>query len=224
MGTDNLFHKRKQPKSAKSLRRGQPKRAAYEKILIVCEGEKTEPYYFEGARNYYGLSTVNVEVRGDSGSDPLSVVRFAKQRYREEKDAGDAFDKVYCVFDRDGHATYDQAKDMLSTITPKATFFPIASIPCFEYWILLHFSYSTQPYTSRPDRSAAQQVLRDLKQYMPDYEKGRKTVFEDLVGQVDYAVKNAERVLKECQRMDSYNPSTCVHELVCFMRDLKIDC
>lgn len=73
MGTDNLFHKQRKPKSAKQLRRGQPKRAAYEKILIVCEGEKTEPHYFMGARNYYGLSTVNVEVRGDSGADPSSV-------------------------------------------------------------------------------------------------------------------------------------------------------
>lgn len=89
MGTDNLFHKRK-AKSAKGLQRRAAKRDAYAKVLIVCEGEKTEPHYFHGLRNYYGLNTANVEVCGESGSDPNSVVRFAKQRFREEKDAGDA--------------------------------------------------------------------------------------------------------------------------------------
>ncbi len=98
MGTDNLFHKRK-AKNSKELQRRASRRDPYKKILIVCEGEKTEPKYFEDIREYYRLNTVNVEVRGDCGSDPMSVVNFAKQRFREEKDAGDPFEQVYCVFD-----------------------------------------------------------------------------------------------------------------------------
>jgi len=223
MGTDNLHHKRKKAKSAKQLKRRPPRRAAYEKILIVCEGEKTEPYYFEGAREHYGLSTVNVEVRGDSGSDPLSVVRFARQRYREEKDAGDAFDKVYCLFDRDSHSTYAQALDMLVAATPKETFFAIPSIPCFEYWILLHFEFSTQPFTEIPGASAGQQVLRQLKKYMPGYEKGLRTVFSDLIGQLDFAINNAKRVIWAGEQTGSDNPSTRVHELVCYLQRLKKD-
>ena len=223
MGTDNLHHKRKKAKSAKQLRRRQPRRAAYEKILIVCEGEKTEPYYFEGAREYYGLSTVNVKVSGDSGSDPLSVVRFARQRYREEKDAGDAFDKVYCLFDRDSHSTFAQAVDMLEAVTPKETFFAIPSIPCFEYWILLHFDFSTQPFTDLPGASAGEQVLRQLKSYMPEYEKGLRTVFSDLIGQLGFAINNARRVIKESEQTGSDNPSTRVHELVCYLQRLKKD-
>lgn len=94
MGTDNFFHKRK-AKNAKALRRKTPRREAYKKMLIVCEGEKTEPNYFESIREYYRLNTVNVEVRGDCGSDPMSIVNFAKQRFREERDAGDPFEQVY---------------------------------------------------------------------------------------------------------------------------------
>ncbi|MCD6198288.1 MAG: hypothetical protein J7K15_06905 [Deltaproteobacteria bacterium] len=45
MGTDNLFHKRKERK-AESLRRRRAMKAPYDVILIVCEGEKTEPNYF----------------------------------------------------------------------------------------------------------------------------------------------------------------------------------
>ena len=84
MGTDNLFHKRK-AKNSKELKRRASRRDPYKKILIVCEGEKTEPNYFEDIREYYRLNTVNVEVRGDCGSDPMSVVNFAKQRFRRKK-------------------------------------------------------------------------------------------------------------------------------------------
>ncbi len=45
MGTDNLFHKRKERK-AEGLRRRQASKAPYDVILIVCEGGKTEPNYF----------------------------------------------------------------------------------------------------------------------------------------------------------------------------------
>ena len=51
MGSEDLFHKRK-AKSVKQLARNKSKRAPYDKVLIVCEGTKTEPYYFTDARNY----------------------------------------------------------------------------------------------------------------------------------------------------------------------------
>lgn len=220
MGSENLFHKRK-AKNAKSLQRKGARRAAYKKILIVCEGEKTEPNYFEGAREYYELNTVNVEVRGDCGSDPMSIVSFAKQRYREEKDAGDPFDQIYCVFDKDGHATYNRAIDALTSATPKDTYFTIGSVPSFEYWLLLHFAYSTRPYTALPGNSSGNQVLTMLKNYIPDYEKGRRTIFTELIGQLGQAQNYAKRALQEGERNQTDNPSTNVHELVEVLENLK---
>lgn len=220
MGTDNLFHKRK-AKSAKGLKRRASRREAYEKILIVCEGEKTEPNYFKEAREYYGLNTVNVEVRGDCGSDPMSIVRFAKQRFREEKDLGDPFDKVYCVFDKDDHAKYSRVLGALASATPKGIYFTINSVPCFEYWLLLHFTYSTRPYTALPGNSSGDQVLKELKNYMPDYEKDHRSIFGELVGQLELAKNNAERALQESERNGTDNPSTRVHELVGVMQKIK---
>jgi hypothetical protein len=220
MGTDNLFHRRK-AKNAKSLQRKGPRREAYEKILIVCEGEKTEPNYFEDARDYYCLHSVNVEVRGDCSSDPMSIVNFAKQRFREEKDAGDPFDKIYCVFDKDGHATYARALDALAFATPKDTYFTINSVPCFEYWLLLHFIYSARPYTALPGNSSGNQVLTELKNYIPGYEKGLRTIFSGLIGQLDQAKIHAEQALRESERNDTDNPSTRVHELVRVLQELK---
>lgn len=58
MGSEDLFHKRK-AKSVKQLARNKSKRAPYDKVLIVCEGTKTEPYYFTDARNYHKINTLN---------------------------------------------------------------------------------------------------------------------------------------------------------------------
>jgi len=63
MGTDDLFHKRK-AKKAGDLARSRARRAPYPKVLIVCEGEKTEPYYFKSLKDQYSLNSANVEICG----------------------------------------------------------------------------------------------------------------------------------------------------------------
>jgi hypothetical protein len=160
MGTDNLFHKRK-AKSAKGLQRRTARRDPYAKVLIVCEGEKTEPHYFQDLRNHYGLNTANIEVCGECGSDPNSVLQFAKQRYREEKDAGDAFDQVFCVLDKDTHTNYDEALRAIATVTPRDTFIAMNSVPCFEYWLLLHYVYRA-PGPIQHSRAIAQAIRCSL--------------------------------------------------------------
>jgi len=220
MGTDDLFHKRK-ARSRKQLQRRAARRDPYDKILIVCEGEKTEPNYFKDARNCYALNTANIEVCGECGSDPSSILRYAKQRYREEKDAGDAFDRVYCVFDKDTHHHYDRALQEIAAQRPHNCFFAINSVPCFEYWLLLHFDYSTKPYVGLPGNSAGDQLVADLKRYFPSYQKGRSAVFTELIGQLDFAINNAKRSLRAAETAHTDNPTTRVHELVAFMRDIK---
>ncbi len=221
MGTDNLFHKRK-AKNAGQLARRKPQREAYAKILIVCEGEKTEPNYFQGAKDYYSLNSAHVEICGDCGTDPVSIIKYAKQRYRKERDAGDVFDKVFCVFDRDVHPNYSQAMNEIGGAKPKHTFVAVNSVPCFEYWLLLHFNYTTHPYAAQRNNSACNQVLSELSGYMPGYAKGQKDVFAQLAHQLDFATQNAIRALQAAQANSTDNPSTRVHELVALLRDIKV--
>lgn len=220
MGTDNLFHRRK-AKSAASLQRRATKRDSYAKVLIVCEGEKTEPQYFNGLRNHYGLNTANIEICGECDSAPMSVVAYAKQRYREERDVGDAFDKVYCVFDKDTHPTYEAALAAIESAKPQKTFFAITSVPCFEYWLLLHFIHTTKPYMPLHGNSAGDQVLSDLRTYIADYQKGAINVFSDLFGQLEFAKRNAARTLEEAERNGTDNPSTRIHELVGYLQEIN---
>lgn len=220
MGTDNLFHKGK-AKNVRRLKRRAARREPYAKVLIVCEGEKTEPFYFRGLRDHYGLNTANVEVCGECGSDPRSVLRYAKQRYREEKDTGDAFDKVFCVFDKDTHHNYAEALETIASSKPRKTFVAISSVPCFEYWLLLHFVHTTRPYSALAGNSPANQVLSELEGYLPDYKKGTNDIFSHLVGQLEFAKSNAVRSLREAQVNGTDNPTTRVHELVIFLQGIR---
>lgn len=72
MGSEDLFHKRK-ARTKRSLERERSKREPYEKILIVCEGSKSEPYYFEDAKRFHKINTLNIKVEG-TGLDPNKLV------------------------------------------------------------------------------------------------------------------------------------------------------
>lgn len=220
MGTDDLFRKRKD-KKARELARRKPRREPYTKVLIVCEGEKTEPNYFNDLKDHYGLNSANVEICGDSVSDPLGIVRYAKQRYKDEKGAGDPFDRVYCVFDRDSHDKYRSAIEDIHRAMPKDTFIAITSVPCFEYWLLLHFIYTTKPYAGMPRNSPCNQLITDLKNHLPAYEKGQRGIFSSIVTKLESAKDNAVRALKAARENRTDNPSTYVHELVEFLQRIK---
>ncbi len=138
MGSDNLFHERK-ARRERDLARKRARRASYDRVLIVCEGAKTEPNYLRKLIDFLELNTANVEVDGDIGSSPISVVEHSKERYNEEKRTGEAFDRVFCVFDKDSHESYTRALDEVKQAKPKNIFTAITSVPCFEYWLLLHY-------------------------------------------------------------------------------------
>ncbi|MDT8322111.1 MAG: RloB family protein [Xanthomonadales bacterium] len=220
MGSDDLFHKRK-AKRKEALRKRHYRRARYAKVLIVCEGEKTEPHYFLELRDYYRLNATNIVISGDCGSDPMSVYNAAREQFVTHRNAGDPFDKVYCVFDKDSHAGYRQALDVIGRAQPKDTWQAITSVPCFEYWILLHYTYTTQAFRAAGRNSGCQQLIRELQNFLPGYEKGRKNLFEELRDQLDFAIANAERALQEARATGTDNPTTLVHVLISYLRSLN---
>ncbi|SPD72224.1 conserved hypothetical protein [uncultured Desulfobacterium sp.] len=217
MGTDNLFHKKKVRK-AESLRRRRAMKAPYDAILIVCEGEKTEPTYFNELKKAFRLSNANVRICG-RGSDPLSVVNFAIETFRQESE----FDRVYCVFDRDRHARYNEALDTVrrTRLGKGSKIFAIPSVPCFEFWLLLHFIYTTRPFDAPPGDSICSKVIKELKNYLPAYQKGEQDIFNNIHDSLDTAIANAYRVEQFHQISNTDNPSTLVHSLVDYLRNLK---
>lgn len=75
MGKDDLFHKRKK-RLAASLQRKRILKAPYDRVLIVCEGAKTEPNYFREIRDAYRLSTANIDICGEECAHSDDVGRL----------------------------------------------------------------------------------------------------------------------------------------------------
>ncbi|PID44169.1 MAG: CRISPR-associated protein [Proteobacteria bacterium] len=207
----------RRPRNSADLRRKAPKREPYDRVLIVCEGEKTEPVYFQDLRNHYGLSTANIAITPADGSDPVSVVKHAKKLQKDESKQGERFDKVYCVFDRDEHTNFDAASDQLNA----NHILPARSWPCFEFWLSLHFEYQRSPFYPAHGKTAAQLCQSSLAAKLPAYTKGMQGIFDELLPSLDTGIQNATRAQRDAEETGEQNPSTEVHELVEYLRSLK---
>jgi hypothetical protein len=202
---------------ARTFARREPKREPYDYILIVCEGAKTEPNYLQGLRTAYSLSSANIKIVHDK-TDPKSIVEYALTEM-----AKDDFDRAYCVFDRDGHQTYDKALQLIgqSDEGKQGRLMAITSWPSFEIWILLHFAYTTAPFNAAGRKSAGDRVLAEVLKRMAGYTKGGKGVFEALASKLETALTNAKKLEKHNATTKSNNPHTKVHLLVTALISLK---
>lgn len=221
MGTDDLFHKRKAKKS-KDLKRHKESREPYDKVLIVCEGEKTEPYYLTALRDYFKLSQANIRIDPNSDSSPISVVNYAKELIKQSEK--DPYDNVFCVIDRDSHTSFDTAIVQINSFRNKNTkLHSIVSNPCFEYWILLHFTYTTKLFGASGDSPCMDLIKNDLKIYLPDYEKGDKAIMPPIIkAGLEMAVANAKRANEVAEKNATDTPTTQMDKLVAYLRNLKV--
>lgn len=199
----------------------------YPRVLIVCEGKKTEPYYFRGLKNYLRLSSANIEIVGE-GATPIRIVARAEKFRQEEQKVGNPFDEIFCVFDKDKHADYDKTVRILekkSSARESDTrwWTPITSVPAFEYWLLLHYECKKTPYPYEGvgNKSAGKMVTQDLKKHVKGYKKNDKRIFEKFQNRLEQAKKNAKESLTATQKAGTDNPSTKVHLLVDFLQKIK---
>lgn len=225
MGKDN------QPKirQAKELARKVGRRASYDRILIVSEGSKTEPLYFSEIRSEYRLNTANIQVQHSQfGTTPLQVVNYAEHLLLN----GDAikeinprtFEQVFAVFDRDSHPTYHNALDKAAALDKKyrndlsqpVQFAAVASVPCFELWLLLHFQNVLAPM----HRNLVYQYLR---QYLPNYNKGEAGHYLDTCHLLTDAIQRAEHLSTLSTAHNSVEPYTDMHILVQLLTTLKTE-
>lgn len=231
MGSEDLFHKRKAKRQQDSVRRN-ANRKPYDHVLIVCEGEKTEPFYFEEMRVHLDLDSANIKIDGSCDSSPKSVVEYAQELFFKERVKAGNYDRVFCVFDRDQHETFNYALDKINSInvglknegySEVDVFMATRSIPAFEYWFLLHFTPSTKPYSPVGTKSVGDQVIDDLKIYLPNYEKKQKGIYKYSIdnGLIEGAKAHSKRIFENSKSTGDIDPSTNVHDLVEYLENLK---
>jgi hypothetical protein len=170
------------------------------KIIISTEDKISSPNYFEAVKKFFKIVTQDVKIvitrpKGENGkSSPKHVYKRAEENTEEG-------DTVYIVVDKDDHKDFDKVKN--DTLKKENWHF-IPSIPCFEYWLLLHYKQTDREFTSSSVTKELSKLIKADKNIK--YEKNiDMSIFMD---KIDTAVLNS----KNCK--ENNNPSTKVHEVI----------
>lgn len=171
------------------------------RFLIVCEGQCTEPHYFNALAEELRLS-VNVQVEGLGDNTDSLVARAIA--LKEEDD----YVQTWCVFDRDSFPAdrFNRAIQLASSHNLCVAY----SNEAFELWYILHFEY-LQAGLSRNEYG------RKLEEHLNKrYKKNSRTIYLELKGRQNMAIHNATNLLSTYDPPDPEkdNPSTTVHVLV----------
>ena len=94
--------RRQNPKIERTLKRASSLRTVKQTFLIVCEGEVTEPEYF----NSFRLTSANVKAIG-KGMNTISLVKEAIAIRDIEKRRNRNYDQCWVVFDKDDFSDSD---------------------------------------------------------------------------------------------------------------------
>ncbi|WP_415238561.1 RloB family protein [Seleniivibrio woodruffii] len=203
MGTDDIFKKKRR---ATEYARKSKGRSTIKRILIVCEGEKTEPHYFESFPQRGDL--VKVHVHGE-GKNCLSLVKNADTLIREYKAINEPIDETWCVFDRDSFSA-DQFNGAIEKCRIKE-YHAVYSNEAFEIWYLLHF----EKHDTAHSRKRYEEMLS--KRLGEPYKKNSKEMYTKLIDKQKTAIKNAKSLHEfygEKPNPCNDNPCTLVYQLV----------
>lgn len=180
-------------------------RKPFPSFLIVCEGAKTEPKYFEAFR----LSSATIV---GAGKNTRSLVDEAIRL----KETSEPRDQYWCVFDRDSFPA--QEFNAALQKARHAGFEVAYSNEAFEIWYLLHFGY----YTTASDRSLYCEKLTE--RLGRPYRKNDPTIFEALRKLLPEAIKYARKLRLSYEphhNPEKDNPCTSVDRLVVELLEAK---
>lgn len=199
---------------ARKAKRRKPRNIVV-RILIVCEGEKTEPNYFKAFREINQGTTI-IEVEG-CGMNTSSVVEKAIEL---SEGSEQEYDRVWAVFDKDSFSSqrFNEAIAMASQ----------AGIDCawsneaFELWFLYHFQYvDTEMHRTQYADAISKAVNKSgkYKEKIPyQYQKNASDNYRIMTecGSQEDALRNAERATANFsdENYATHNPCTMVYKLV----------
>ncbi|MGI6242786.1 MAG: RloB family protein [Prevotella sp.] len=193
---------------------------AKKSIAIIGEGE-TEWFYFESMRILKRYS-YQLKPTFPKHSDWRYIFEQARQC------VSDGYDKVFCLIDMDVmHSkpnemkSYQKEKKMIQN--EKIVVFE--TNPCTEFWFLLHFlpTLSTKNYRN------CDEVVLDLRKYLPGYEKSKKyfkrtNLYQHLTfhGDLHKAIQFADKLYKIAQDTpEDIHSYTQIHKILIELDSLE---
>ena len=172
------------------------------RYYIFCEGQATEPKYFQGFKRYIEdnpiyRDMVLIEIEGCQ-AETMRVIGKAEEYVRENKITKG---QIWCVYDKDSFPSSDvngvvQRAEVLNQKNPDIQYHAAWSNECIEFWFMLHFAY----YTANNHRSEYKKFLNEKFQELGigKYEKNMDDIFETLMngGNPKLAIRYARRIIK----------------------------
>lgn len=217
----------RQPRTRTPRSRGRrpATRPSLPRILILCEGAKTEPSYFLSLVR--DLDLPSVSIRSPKRGQWLTAGITTTVQQERERDSD--LDEVWCVLDHDERVAEIQSfRDWLEQNSHvkhgkkgAAKIRAAISTPCFEYWLLLHFRYTNRPFHGIPGGpSACEQVIRELETHLEGYRKADARTYDRCRERISTAIRNAKRVQRLAEASGA--SSTDVWKLVSRLQRLRM--
>ena len=172
------------------------------RFLIVCEGTKTEPNYFNALVQGSMSDVREVNVQG-VGMGTVALIKETKAiKHDLEKKNNMQFDRVWVVFDKDDFQDFNQAIAMAKELVYGSAW----SNEAFELWYCLHFTMIENALKNKSGNNNF------------TYTKGDPDIYSLLqkYGDENMAKKHAEKLRKSFNNTDyaTHNPCTLVDKLV----------
>jgi RloB-like protein len=199
-------------------------------MLIVCEDQNTEPYYFRQFKKLFPNETVFLSEIG-TGKKPKGIVEQAiLERENLSIAARKTIDEVWVVFDKDDEDKYEKTKlnfDLAWKLAENENIKIAFSNEVFELWLLLHFT-DVDAKSPLPRAIIFEKLENAIKTSSShkefEYKHGKIDVIDIVLksGNEAKAIERAKKMVqywKDCPPIAT-NPSTTTHILVKRLRDL----
>lgn len=188
-----------------------------ENHLILCEGEETEPNYFQEIanriNNRYRREKVTVE---SAKKGRLDLLEFAQNRVKKAKID---YNHVWLVYDKDdfNKDEFDNTVYKIESLNRKSKikYHALWSNQCIEVWFLLHFidlkvDVSREDYIIKINENWKKEGIEGT------YAKNDKEIYNKLEKYQSMAVKRAKNIIKESEGKSPSKiaPGSRVYEII----------
>ena len=185
------------------------------RFLIVCEGTKTEPHYFEALIKNYISTVREVTIEGEGRATVALVDRALEIKQELERKNAMSFDRVWVVFDKDDFDDFNEAIKKAHKLGLHSAW----TNEAFELWYYLYFEYLDTGISRAAYIEKLEEAFRNR---MGDagfkYQKGNPDNYKLLqqYGREDLAKRFAKqlRALHNGTDYAKHKPCTMVDKLV----------
>ena len=215
-GKEDIARLKKERREAKApQKRKENVRQKLIRFLVVCEGTRTEPFYFEALINNHISTVREVTIEGEGRATVALVDSTLKIKKELERKNAMSFDRVWVVFDKDDFDDFNEAIKKAQ----KLGFCSAWTNEAFELWYYLHFEYLDTGISRSAYIEKLEKVLRNK---MGDdefqYQKGNPEIYKLLqqYGREDLAKRFAEKLRKQYidTNYATHKPCTMIDKLV----------